>query len=70
MEPSRLEALGVTALPDSLACSLDRFEADQVFSEAMGEELFSSYVGIKRDEVELFAEMSLEDEIETLLERH
>ncbi len=70
MGASEQESLGLTQLPDTLEKSLDCFEADQVLSAALGIELFNAYTGIKRDEVKLFSGMSLDDEIQCLLERH
>lgn len=70
MSSEDLKALGAVRLPDSLAKSLDHFEENRVFAEAMGDDLFDSYLGIKRDEEKSFSMLSLEDEIECLLDRH
>jgi len=46
-------ARGIERLPTTLAEALDALEADDVIAAAMGEELFGSYLEVKRSEWEL-----------------
>jgi glutamine synthetase len=54
-ESERLER-GIFRLPGSLGAALDALEADTILPDALGTELLSAIVGVKRLEARLFAE--------------
>jgi glutamine synthetase len=54
-------AHGVVALPTSLRAATDAFEADHVLATALGPELSTTIVDLRRAEVERFADASPED---------
>jgi glutamine synthetase len=54
-------ALGIAALPDSLAAATDAFAADDVLAAAFGPELATTIVDLRRAEIDRFANTSAED---------
>ncbi len=54
-------ARGIVALPASLRAATDAFESDDVLATALGPELSTTIVDLRRAEVERFADSSAED---------
>lgn len=61
LSPDEQSARGVRALPASLQEATDAFAADDVLAAALGPELTSTIVDLRRAEVERFADASPED---------
>ena len=61
LSSAELESLGVVPLPHTLAEVTDAFEADDVLAEALGTELATTIVDLRRAEVERFADASPDD---------
>jgi len=53
LEPARLAALGITALPSTLAESVAAMEHEPVLTEAFGEELIDTLAAVRRGEIAL-----------------
>ncbi|HCI82695.1 MAG TPA: glutamine synthetase [Ktedonobacter sp.] len=56
------ERRGIHRLPTSLSEALDALERDEVLTEALGSLLATSYVAVKRSEVDFFKDKSAEEE--------
>src|SRR6266487_3549117 len=56
------ERLGIRRLPISLNEALDELERDEVLTEALGPLLATSYIAVKRAEIDYFKEKSPEEE--------
>ncbi len=61
LSESELQSLGVVALPHSLAEATDAFEADVVLADALGTELATTIVDLRRAEIDRFADASPDD---------
>jgi glutamine synthetase len=61
LSDSERDSLGVVALPTALATVADAFEADDVLAAALGPELATTIVDLRRAEVERFADASPDD---------
>lgn len=57
------ERRGIRRLPISLSEALDELERDTVLKEALGQLLATSYIAVKRSEIEYFKEKSTEEEV-------
>ena len=56
------EQRGIRRLPTSLSEALDELERDEVLTEALGPLLATSYIAVKRSEVDFFKDKSAEEE--------
>lgn len=56
------ERLGIGPLPRSLDVALDALEADEVLTDALGPQLASAYLAVKREECRHFRDVSPEEE--------
>ena len=56
------ERRGIRRLPTSLGEALDELERDEVLTEALGPLLATSYIAVKRSEVDFFKDKSAEEE--------
>jgi len=56
------ERRGIRRLPTSLSEALDELEHDDVLTEALGPLLATSYIAVKRSEVDFFKDKSAEEE--------
>ncbi|GHO70713.1 hypothetical protein KSC_096050 [Ktedonobacter sp. SOSP1-52] len=54
--------LGIQRLPTTLSEALDELEHDTVLTEALGPLLATSYIAVKRNEIEFFKEKTPEEE--------
>ncbi|WP_066016683.1 glutamine synthetase family protein [Endozoicomonas atrinae] len=70
MSDQEREASSIRALPEDLLTALSCFRENNVLLNAMGEGLAKSYLGVKQAENNHFSEMSLEDEVNWLLQRY
>ncbi len=61
LSKSELESLGAVALPHTLAEATDAFEADDVLAAALGTELATTIVDLRREEISRFADASPDD---------
>lgn len=61
---------GIDALPTDLPDALDRLEQDSLLTAALGPELMRSYVATKRVEWEALSGLSVEAQVNMLLERY
>jgi glutamine synthetase len=53
--PDRLRELGIERLPSTLGEALDALVADSLLTVAMGDPLLTSYLAVKRSDIEAFA---------------
>jgi glutamine synthetase len=67
MPEDEREARGVHRLPGSLSDAIAAFEGDAVVQDALGPELTQSFLAVRRAEWE---DLSLEEQVELLLERY
>jgi len=68
-EADRL-ARGIDPLPQNLGESLQALRKDQVLLEALGEDLARSFMAIRQAEWAALKDMSLQDEVDLLIERY
>ena len=61
LSAEELDSLGVVALPHTLAEVTAAFEADEVLADALGTELATTIVDLRRAEVDRFADASPDD---------
>jgi glutamine synthetase len=61
LSESEFESLGIVALPHTLAEATDAFEADDVLAAALGAELATTIVDLRRAEIDRFADASPDD---------
>ncbi|PSN11455.1 glutamine synthetase, partial [filamentous cyanobacterium CCT1] len=61
---------GIALLPQSLAAALDAFERDTVLLEALGKSLAQTHLAVRRAELAAMEGMTLEAEVELLLDRY
>lgn len=59
---------GIELLPEHAGDALDLFERNAVLRDALGESLANAYVAVKRAEIAHFQPLSLEDEVDELIE--
>ncbi|KEI70582.1 glutamine synthetase family protein [Endozoicomonas elysicola] len=70
MSEQEREKAAIRALPEDLSTALDCFRENNVLLKAMGDGLAKSYLGVKQTENNHFSELSLEDEVNMLLQRY
>lgn len=75
MDPANMpeeerEVRGIRRLPKDLGAAIAEFEADEVLQEALGPELTRSFLAVRRDEWEALKDLSLEEQVDLLLERY
>jgi glutamine synthetase len=70
LSPSERDKLNVSPLPSSASEALRLLEGDQVILAALGEELARAYVGVKKTELTTLESLTLEQEVELLLEKY
>jgi glutamine synthetase len=68
-ESERL-ARGIDLLPQNLGESLEALQNDQVLLEALGDDLTRSFTAVRKAEWEALKDMSLEEEVNLLIERY
>jgi glutamine synthetase len=64
------KAKGIDLLPQNLGEAIDALLADKVIMDAMGTELAQSYVAVRKNEWDNLKDLSLEEEVEMLMERY
>jgi glutamine synthetase len=69
LSSSERERLNVSSLPSSASDALGLLESDQVILAALGKELTRAYVGVKKTELAALESLTLEQEVELLLEK-
>ena len=57
-------------LPGGLAAALAALEADEVLLAALGPDLATAFLAVRREEARLLAGASLEDEVRQLVDRY
>ncbi len=75
VDPGRLtarerEAANIHSLPSNLQEALACLEGDAVILDALGEDLVRSYIGVKQAEREALEGLTLDSELELLLEKY
>jgi glutamine synthetase len=70
LSTSEREKLNVSPLPSSASDALGFLESDQVILAALGKELARAYVGVKKAELAALESLTLEQEVELLLEKY
>jgi glutamine synthetase len=70
LSPSEREKLNVSSLPSSASDALGLLESDHVILAALGKELARAYVGVKKTELAALESLTLEQEVELLLEKY
>ena len=75
MDPGRIpeadrNARGIDLLPQNLGEAIDALQKDEVLLEALGEGLARSFTAVRQNEWEVLKDMSLENEVDLLLERY
>jgi glutamine synthetase len=63
-------AKGIDMLPQNLGESIDALRKDKILLEALGAPLATSFVAVRQNEWEALKDMSLEEEVDLLLERY
>jgi glutamine synthetase len=63
-------ARGIDLLPQNLGEAIAALRKDEVLLEALGEALAASFIAVRQNEWEALKEMSLEEEVELLVERY
>lgn len=61
---------GIVPLPRNLGEALAALEADAVLADALGPDLFRSFIAVRRAEWEAMKDLTLEEEVRLLLERY
>lgn len=64
------KAKGINPLPQNLGESLQALRKDQILLEALGDDLARSFTAIRQAEWEALKDMSLEEEVNLLIERY
>lgn len=64
------KAKGIDPLPSNLGESLQALKNDRVLLEAFGDDLARSFTAVRQAEWEALKDMSLEDEVDLLIERY
>jgi glutamine synthetase len=59
--PEKRRALGIVALPSTLGEALDRLEGDAVVKSWFARNLWSTYIAVKRKEIEVTADLGPDD---------
>jgi len=70
IEESERRARGIDLLPQSLGESIEQLERDEVLLQALGGDLATAYLAVRRMEWEAMKEWDLEKEVELLVERY
>ncbi|MDD1726034.1 MAG: glutamine synthetase [Euryarchaeota archaeon] len=70
LSTSERERLNISFLPSSTSDALEFLESDQVILASLGNELARVYGGVKRTEIEALESLTLEQEVELLLEKY
>jgi glutamine synthetase len=70
LSTSEREKLNISSLPSSASDALELLENDKVILAALGTELARAYVGVKRTEAAALESLTLEQEVELLLEKY
>ncbi|MEI7827819.1 MAG: glutamine synthetase [Euryarchaeota archaeon] len=70
LSPSEREKLNVSPLPSSANQALKLLESDQVILAALGKELARAYIGVKKTELAALESLTLEQEVELLLDKY
>ncbi len=65
-----LQRAGIPRLPRTLGEALAALESDSVLAEALGADLYRSFVAVRRAEWEAMKDLSLEDEVRLLRDRY
>ena len=63
-------ARGIDLLPQNLEEALDALRKDEVLLDALGEGLAKSFIAVRQSEWEALKDMSLEEEVDLLVERY
>jgi glutamine synthetase len=70
LSESELRKLKISALPPSARAALRFLEGDHVILDALGPELARAYIGVKKAELAALESLTLEQEVELLLEKY
>jgi glutamine synthetase len=70
LSPSEREKLNVVPLPSSASDALGLLESDQVIVTALGKQLARAYIGVKKTELAALESLTLEQEVQLLLEKY
>jgi glutamine synthetase len=70
LSDAELQKAGIARLPATLGEALAALESDQVLAEALGADLYRSFVAVRRAEWEGMKDFSLADEVRLLIERY
>jgi glutamine synthetase len=70
LSESELRKLKICALPSSARAALRFLEGDHVILDALGPELARAYIGVKKAELAALESLTLEQEVELLLEKY
>jgi glutamine synthetase len=70
LSPSEREKLNVVPLPSRASDALGLLESDQVLLTALGKQLARAYVGVKKTELATLESLTLEQEVQLLLEKY
>jgi glutamine synthetase len=64
------EALGARRLPSTLGEAIDALQVDAVLADALGADLYRSFVAVRKMEWEALKDVPHEEEVRLLLERY
>ena len=70
MAESERLAAGIERLPPNLGIAIENLQQDRVLLDALGADLATSYLAVKKTEWEAIKDYSLEEEVKLLLERY
>jgi glutamine synthetase len=70
ISPDELKKRGIKLLPTKLEQALLKLKSDKTILSALGDELSTAYIAVKQADIEEFSQLSLEEEIEFLLETY
>ena len=61
---------GINLLPQNLFEAIEKFEEDRVLQKALGTELFTAFLAVRKAEFEHMKSFGLEDEVRLLLDKY
>lgn len=66
----QLEKHKINKLPSNLSEAIAEFKDDKIIQDAMGEKLSKAYIAVKKADLKELSELTLEDEVDLLLETY
>jgi len=70
LSEAEMQSRGIRRLPTTLGEAIEALEQDTVLKDAVGPDLFGSFVAVRRAEWEAMKDLSHEEEVRLLLERY